>query len=84
MFSDKKEVKRLILGRFRTMGPKSDYILPRRWVEDYCLRKTEPAARPVVEEAVCDLVSLGILAEIHRGMGRLELTDMGAKLILRD
>jgi hypothetical protein len=84
MDNDKKEVKRLILGRFRALDPGGDYVLPRRWVEDYCLRKTEPAARPVVQEAVGDLVAIGILAEIHQGMGRLALTDLGAKLILRD
>ncbi len=84
MNGDKKEVKRLILGHFRTLDPKTDYILPRRWVEDYCLRHLRPTERPVVEEAVCDLVNVGILAEVRQGMERLELTDLGARLILNN
>jgi hypothetical protein len=27
-------------------------------------------------------VTIGILAEVRKGMGRLELTDLGAELIL--
>ena len=84
MAPDKKEIKRLILGRFRVLEPETDYRLPRRWVEDWCLRAVGPKERPVVQEAVGDLVAIGILDEIQRGMGQLELTEMGARLILRD
>ena len=84
MVLDKKEIKRVILGRFRALEPETDYRLPRRWVEDCCLRAMSPRDRSAVQEAVGDLVAIGILAEIQRGMGQLELTDMGAHLILRD
>jgi hypothetical protein len=84
MHYDKKDAKRRILAHFRALDPDSGYILPRRWVEDRCLRTMPPAARPVVEEAVCDLVTIGILSEVRKGMGRLALTDLGAELILRN
>ena len=84
MILDKKEIKRLILGRFRTLKPETDYRLPRRGVEDWCLRATGPKELPAVQEAVGDLVAIGILDEIQRGMDQLELTEMGARLILRD
>ena len=84
MISSKKEVKRMILAHFRTLDPKTDYRLPRGWVEDYCMRCMRPNDRPVVQAAVQDLVAIGILAESHRGLGRLELTDLGAQLILQD
>jgi len=80
----KKEVKREILGRFRVLDPESGYVLPRRWVEDCCLRRMRPSDHPMVSQAVQDLVEIGILAEVDRGLGRLELTDKGALLILRD
>lgn len=82
MFS-KKEVKREILGRFRGLDPDTGYILPRRWVEDCCLRRMSSGDPQMVNEAVQDLVEIGILAEVNRGLGRLELTEKGALLILR-
>lgn len=80
----KKDVKREILGRFRVLDPDSGYVLPRRWVVDCCLRHMRPSDQHMVSEAVQDLVDIGILAEVNRGLGRLELTDKGAMLILRD
>ena len=47
------------------------------------MRCMRPNDRPVVQAAVQDLVAIGILAESHRGLGRLELTDLGAQLILQ-
>jgi hypothetical protein len=82
MLFSKKEIKREILARFRGLSPDSGYILPRRWVEDCCLRQMRPSDRAAVNAAVRDLVALGILDEVDSGLGRLRLTDKGALLIL--
>ncbi|HSO66524.1 MAG TPA: hypothetical protein VLP30_01610 [Desulfatirhabdiaceae bacterium] len=80
MLKTPKEIKRDILGKFRSVLDKYDTIPPKWLLNDYW-RLLTGQEKDHFDQAVSDLIEKGLIEKVTGRIPTLRITDKGANLI---
>jgi predicted transcriptional regulator len=81
MAKDKREIKKDILGMFRTLENEDGDVLPPELLGSDYFKQLNWEEKRLYQSAVNDLISNGLVENVKGSALSLKLTDKGADLI---
>ncbi|MDH3829518.1 MAG: hypothetical protein OET21_18985 [Desulfobacterales bacterium] len=81
MAKDKKEIKKDILGLFRSLENEDRDVLSPELLESNYFKHLNWDEKPLYHDAVKELISNGLVENVKGSALNLKLTDKGADLI---
>jgi DNA-binding HxlR family transcriptional regulator len=78
---DKKEIKKDILDKFRSMPEGSDFVISPKWLEVQYLESLSPMEKKMFDQAVKELIRQGLVEAVDGAQHHLKLTEKGENLI---
>ncbi len=81
MLKDIKAIKKDILDKFREIDAEEDDILPDRWLTEEYFLNLNTYEKKIFKQALKELASQGLVANVKKPALNLKLTEKGANLI---
>jgi hypothetical protein len=78
---EKKDIKRDILQKFRSLGAETNDTLPAHWIELVYLKRLNSEEKKLFKKAIQELTTMGIVEDVEGPSLNLRLTQKGENLI---